>query len=180
MMPYSSTFIVHNVGVAETMLPVVFIVAGASGLITGPLIGKWSDRLGKYRVFIFGSVLSIVMVSIFTHLAITPLWEVLVLNTLTYTAVMSRMIPTQALISGVPEMKDRGAFMSINSSVQQLGGGIASVVGGWLIAEDSAGRLVRYDVLGYVTIGAFITCILLMYYVNRHMTQKMQLSAQRV
>jgi len=180
MMPYSSTFIVHNVGVTETMLPVVFIIAGASGLITGPLIGKWSDRLGKYRVFIFGSVLSMVMVLIFTHLSISPLWEVLVLNTLTYTAVMSRMIPTQALISGVPEMKDRGAFMSINSSIQQLGGGIASVVGGWLIAQDTAGRLLRYDVLGYVTIGAFITCALLMYYVNRHMTQKMQLSAQRV
>ena len=53
-------------------------------------------------------------------------------------------------------------------------------VGGWLIAQDTAGRLLRYDVLGYVTIGAFITCALLMYYVNRHMTQKMQLSAQRV
>jgi len=180
MMPYSSTFLVRNVGVGERILPVVFIVAGASGLIMGPLIGKWSDRLGKYRVLIFGSVLSIVMVSIFTHLSISPLWEVLILNTLTYTAVMSRLIPSQALISGVPEMKDRGAFMSINSSVQQLGGGIASVVGGWLIAQDTRGRLLHYDVLGYVTIGAFIACALLMYYVNRYMTQKTQLSAQRV
>jgi len=180
MMPYSSTFLVHNVGIGEKILPVVFIVAGASGLITGPLIGKWSDRLGKYRVFIFGSALAMTMVLIFTHLSISPLWEVLVLNTLTYTAVMSRIIPSQALISGVPEMKDRGAFMSINSSVQQLGGGIASVVGGWLIAQDTAGRLLHYDVLGYVTIGAFVTCALLMYYVNRHMTQKKQLSAQGV
>ncbi|HVU58303.1 MAG TPA: MFS transporter [Puia sp.] len=167
MMPYSSTFIVHNVGVGEKILPVVFIVAGASGLITGPLIGKWSDRLGKYRVFIFGSTLATVMVLIFTHLSISPLWVVLVLNTLTYTAVMSRMIPSQAMISGVPAMKDRGAFMSINSSVQQLGGGIASVVGGWLIAQDTSGRLLHYDILGYVTIGAFITCAVSMYYVNR-------------
>jgi predicted MFS family arabinose efflux permease len=172
MMPYSSTFLVRNVGVGETILPVVFIVAGASGLITGPLIGKWSDKLGKYRVLIFGSILSAIMVLIFTHLSISPLWEVLVLNTLTYTAVMSRMIPSQALISGVPERMDRGAFMSINSSVQQLGGGIASVVGGWLIAEDPAGRLLHYDILGYVTMGAFIICVTLMYYVNRHMMQK--------
>jgi predicted MFS family arabinose efflux permease len=180
MMPYSSTFLVHNVGIGETILPVVFIVAGASGLITGPLIGRWSDKWGKYRVFICGSILATAMVLLFTHLSITPLWVVLVLNTLTYTAVMSRMIPTQALISGVPEMKDRGAFMSINSSVQQLGGGIASAVGGWLIAQDTAGRLVHYDVLGFVTIGAFITCALLMYFVNKHMMQKVHLSAQRV
>jgi len=172
MMPYSSTFIVRNIGISEKILPVVFIVAGACGLVTGPLIGRWSDKLGKYRVFLFGSVLATVMVLIFTHLGISPLWEVLLLNTLTYTAVMSRVIPSQAMISGVPEMKDRGAFMSINSSVQQLGGGIASVVGGWLIAQDSVGRLLHYDVLGYVTIGAFVVCAFLMGNVSRHMAQK--------
>jgi predicted MFS family arabinose efflux permease len=148
------------------MLTVVFFVAGCAGLFTGPLIGKWSDKLGKYKVFIGGSILATIMVVVITHLSITPLWLVLVLNTLMYTAVMSRMIPTQALISGVPEMKDRGAFMSINSSIQQLGGGIASIVGGWIIGQDAAGRLVHYDTLGYVTIGAFMICIVLMYFVN--------------
>ncbi|HVW62020.1 MAG TPA: MFS transporter [Puia sp.] len=166
MMPYSSAFLVRNVGVREEMLTVVFFVAGCAGLFTGPLIGKWSDKLGKYKVFIGGSILATIMVVVITHLSITPLWLVLVLNTLMYTAVMSRMIPTQALISGVPEMKDRGAFMSINSSIQQLGGGIASIVGGWIIGQDAAGRLVHYDTLGYVTIGAFMICIVLMYFVN--------------
>lgn len=82
----------------------------------------------------------------------------LVLNTLMYTAVFSRMIPSQALISGVPDAPDRGAFMAINSSVQQLGGGIASAIGGFLIAQDSSGKLLHYDTLGFVTIGAFMCC----------------------
>lgn len=172
MMPYSSAFLVRNVGVQEEMLTVVFFVAGCAGLFTGPLIGKWSDKLGKYKVFIAGSILATIMVIIITHLSITPLWLVLVLNTLMYTAVMSRMIPTQALISGVPDMKDRGAFMSINSSIQQLGGGVASIVGGWIIGQDAAGRLIHYDTLGYVTIGAFMICIVLMYYVNELLSQK--------
>lgn len=172
MMPYSSAFLVRNVGVREEMLTLVFFVAGCAGLFTGPLIGKWSDKLGKYPVFIAGSILATVMVVIITHLSITPLWLVLILNTLMYTAVMSRMIPTQAMVSGVPDMKDRGAFMSINSSVQQLGGGIASIVGGWIIGQDAAGRLVHYDELGYVTIGAFVICIVLMYFVNELLSQK--------
>jgi predicted MFS family arabinose efflux permease len=172
MMPYSSAFLVKNVGVSEKILPVVFIVAGFTGLFSGPLIGKWSDKLGTYKVFIGGSLMAAIMVVIVTHLSITPLWEVLIVNTLMYTAVMSRFIPSQALISGVPDMKDRGAFMAVNSSVQQLAGGIASVVGGWLIGQDAAGRLLHYDVLGYVTIGAFIVCIVLMYYVNDHLSQK--------
>lgn len=172
MMPYSSAFLVRNVGVSERILPVVFIVAGLAGLFSGPLIGKWSDKIGKYRMFIGGSILATVMVLVVTHLSITPLWEVLIINTLMYTAVMSRMIPTQALVSAVPDMQDRGAFMSINSSVQQLGGGIASIVGGWLISQNAAGQLVHYDVLGYVTIGAFVICVITMYYVNWYVAGK--------
>jgi len=180
MMPYSSAFLVRNVGVSEKILPVVFIVAGFTGLFSGPLIGKWSDKFGTYKVFIGGSLMAAIMVVIVTHLSVTPLWEVLIVNTLMYTAVMSRFIPSQALISGVPDMKDRGAFMAINSSVQQLGGGIASVVGGWLIGQDAAGRLLHYDVLGYVTIGAFLLCIVLMYYVNSYMVQKKSEAAAKV
>lgn len=172
MMPYSSDFLVHNVGVGENLLPIVFAVAGAAGIITGPLIGKWSDRAGKFRVFIDGSILGTVMVFILSRLSITPLWEVLVLNTLMYTAVFSRIIPSQALISAVPDPQDRGAFMSINASIQQLGGGIASTIGGFIIAEDTQGRLVHYDTLGLVTICAYMICGVLMWRVNRYVLGK--------
>ena len=69
MMPYSSDFLVHNVGIGEKILPIVFVVAGAVGLITGPLIGKWSDKVGKFRVFIDGSILGTIMVLIITRSA---------------------------------------------------------------------------------------------------------------
>jgi predicted MFS family arabinose efflux permease len=172
IMPYSSAFLVRNVGVAEKMLTLVFFVAGVTGLFTGPQIGRLSDKLGKYRVFIIGSIAAAVMVIILTHLTVTPLWLVLVINTLMYTAVMSRVIPSQALVSGVPEARDRGAFMSINSSVQQLGGGVASIIGGWIIGQDAAGRLLHYDILGYVTVGAFVVCVVLMYFVNAQLAKK--------
>ena len=172
MMPYSSTFLVHNIGIDEKVLPIVFVVAGFVGLFTGPLIGKLSDRIGKFRMFIAGSLLASLIVPIFSSLSITPLWEVLIINTLMYTAVFSRIIPSQALISGVPDAKDRGAFMSINSSVQQLGGGIASVIGGWIIGQNAAGLLVHYNVLGWVTIAAFFACAVLMYAVNGYVMAK--------
>ncbi|HEY4287456.1 MAG TPA: MFS transporter [Puia sp.] len=172
MMPYSSTFLVRNVGIDEKVLPVVFVVAGFVGLFMGPLIGKLSDRVGKFRMFIAGSLLASLIVPIFSALSVTPLWEVLILNSLMYTAVFSRLIPSQALISGVPDAKDRGAFMSINSSIQQLGGGIASVIGGWIIGQNAAGLLVHYNVLGWVTIAAFFACAVLMYAVNGYVMAK--------
>src|SRR5258708_28007132 len=62
MMPYSSTFLVHNVGIDEKVLPIVFVVAGFVGLFAGPFIGKLSDRIGKFPVFIAGSILASLMV----------------------------------------------------------------------------------------------------------------------
>ncbi len=38
--------------------------------------------------------------------------------------IMSRMVPSTILATAIPDMKDRGAFMSINSSLQQMAGGI--------------------------------------------------------
>ncbi|HEY0272603.1 MAG TPA: MFS transporter, partial [Chitinophaga sp.] len=172
MMPYASNFLVHNVGIAQDHLFMIYIVAGAAGLVVGPLIGKWSDKTGKYNMFIGGTLLAIVMVLINTHLGVTPLWLVLVLNTLMMTAVNTRMIPSQALISAVPDLKDRGAFMSINASVQQLGGGIAAAIGGAIVTAGPSGQLHHYDTIGYVTIFAFVLCAGLMYLVNETLRQK--------
>jgi predicted MFS family arabinose efflux permease len=104
---------------------------------------------------------------------------VIILNTLMYTAVFSRMIPSQALISGIPELTDRGAFMSINSSVQQLGGGVASAVGGMIIAQNSTGQLLHYDILGYVTNVAIILCVIMMYFVNRYIKRQANIARGR-
>jgi predicted MFS family arabinose efflux permease len=96
----------------------------------------------------------------------------MIINILTFASISSRMIPSQALISGMPEQKDRGAFMSINSSIQQMGGGIASVIGGHVIVERLNGPLLHFDLLGYATVCAFIICAVLMYFVNRQILLK--------
>jgi predicted MFS family arabinose efflux permease len=172
IMPFSSTFLVKNVGIAEKQLPLIFIVTGLAGLAIGPLIGRWSDQIGKYKTFIMGSLLGMVMVVIYTHLSVTPIWLVMIINILTFASISSRMIPSQALISGMPEQRDRGAFMSINSSIQQMGGGIASVIGGHVIVERLNGPLLHFDLLGYATVCAFIICAVLMYFVNRQILLK--------
>lgn len=172
MMPFSTTFMVYNMGVAEAMLPMVFIITGLVNMLSGPVIGRISDAIGKYRLFVWASVWTSIVVVILTHMGITPLWGVVVLNALMFIGVMSRMIPTFALISGMPEAHDRGAFMSINSSIQQMAGGVASVVGGLIVSQTATGEIVHYDLLGYVTVAAVIFCASQMGYVNRYVNQK--------
>ena len=82
--------------------------------------------------------------------------------------IMSRMIPSSALTSAVPEMSDRGAFMSINSSLQQIAGGIAAAVAGMIVTQKSKGSpLEHYNTVGYVIVVISIISIILMWRVYK-------------
>jgi len=83
-----------------------------------------------------------------------------------FIAITARMVSAQALSSAVPDPGDRGAFMSINSSLQQLAGGVASWTAGLIVVQTAAGPLQHYDELGYVVAGAMLITIILMFKVN--------------
>ena len=141
-------------------------------MFAGPLIGKYSDQVGKYNIFTVGSLVTMVVVVIYCNLGITPLWLVLVLNILMFAGVSSRIITSSALVSAVPVPQDRGSFMSVNSSVQQISGGIAAYVAGKIVVEAADGKLEHYDTLGYVVVGAMIITIILMYSIHLYVDKK--------
>jgi predicted MFS family arabinose efflux permease len=94
----------------------IYLVTGIVTLVAGPLLGRLSDRWGKYKLFVVGSTFTAVMVVIYTHLGHTPLPFFIALSALLFVGVTSRMISASALISAVPEPASRGAFMSVNTS----------------------------------------------------------------
>lgn len=167
MMPFGSAFSIHNLGLTMEQLPVLYGVTGVSSIIFGPIIGKLSDKLGKYNVFVVGSIIAMVIVAIYTHFGITPLWVVISMSVIMFVGISSRMISASALMSGIPDAHDRGAFMSISSSVQQISGGIASAIAGMIVLQVDNGPLQRYDILGFVVIGSMFLSILMMYFINR-------------
>ena len=95
-----------------------------------------------------------------------------VLNTVLMMGVLSRLISSSALITAIPETNERGAFMSINSSVQQLSGGIASVIAGLIIVQTSTGRLKHYDIIGYIVVATIILTIIMMRSINKYVIKK--------
>ncbi|MFZ1806196.1 MAG: MFS transporter [Cyclobacteriaceae bacterium] len=167
LMPFGSAFSIHNLGLTMEQLPILYGVTGVFSIVFGPIIGKLSDQLGKYKVFAAGSVISIVVVSIYTHFGITPLWVVISMSVIMFVGISSRMISASALMSGIPDARDRGAFMSINSSVQQISGGIAAAIAGMIVIQVDNGPLQRYDILGYVVMCTMLISIWMMYYINK-------------
>lgn len=167
LMPFGSAFSVNNLGISLHELPLVYMVTGLSSIIAGPLVGRLSDSVGKFRMFCFGTALSAVMVLVFTHLGRTPLRLVILCNVLLFLGITSRMISASALISAVPPPADRGAFMSVNSSIQQLAGGVAAAVAGLIVVQTGDGPLRRYDVLGFVVTAAILGTAILLWRVAR-------------
>src|ERR1700754_1437966 len=99
LMPFSSAYTVHNMGIDIVHLPTIYLVSGLFSIVIGPLVGRASDAFGKYPTFVFGSVVSIIMVLIYTHLGQVSLLTAIVVNVLMFVGIFSRMIPSQALMS---------------------------------------------------------------------------------
>lgn len=167
LMPFTSAFMVHNVGLPVARLPLVYVLTGLFSVVAGPLIGRASDEFGKFKVFAFGCAVTIVMVVIFTHLAITPFWLLVGVLVVLQVGIFSRMISASALMSALPAPADRGAYMSISSSLQQVAGGIAAVLSGMIVFEGANGVLLHFDRVGYVLVGTTLLTLSMMYFINR-------------
>jgi len=167
LMPFGSAYTVHNLGIDIVHLPTIYLVSGLFSIVTGPLVGRASDAFGKYPTFVFGSVVSIIMVLIYTHLGQVSLATVIVVNVLLFVGIFSRMIPSQALMSAIPEQSQRGSFSAISASLQQLSGGLGSVLAAAIIAENPDGSLTHFDWLGYILVTTSIVLVIAMYFVQK-------------
>ena len=167
LQPYSSAFSVSNLGVRVSQLPLVYMLTGACSMLAGPLIGRACDSLGKFRVFAVGCFLTIVMVLIYTHLSITPLLWVIVVNCILYVGVMARMIASSSLVSAIPSPTDRGAYMAISGSIQQVSGGVAAIVGGLIVTQTPSGQLLHFDIVGYVLVASTLITLAMMSFISR-------------
>jgi predicted MFS family arabinose efflux permease len=168
MMPFGSAFAINNLKITSEQLPMLFMIAGLSTLIVMPIIGKLSDQINKFKIFTYASIWTIIMIGIYTNLGVTPFGIVAVLNVLMMMGIMGRMVPSTALVTSIPEMQDRGAFMSINSSLQQIAGGIAAAFAGTIVVQkDKLSPLEHYNTLGIIIIVISIVSLVLLYRVNK-------------
>jgi predicted MFS family arabinose efflux permease len=167
LMPFGSVFTVNNLGIALADLPTIYLASGVFTIFTGPLVGRAADAFGKFRTFVFGCALTILMVFIYTHLGKVSLFTVILVSVLMFVGIFSRMIPSQALMSAIPEITKRGSFNAVGASVQQFSGGIASVIAGLIVAQGPTGELQRFDVLGYIVISTTLVSLVLMYFINK-------------
>lgn len=175
LMPFGSAYLINNINITQQELPLVFMFTGLASIVIMPVVGKLSDKFDKFTVFTSGSILAIIMILIYVNLNPIPLWQVVLVNMVLFMGIMSRMIPATTLTMSVPDIKDRGAFMSVNASLQQMAGGIAALCAGLIVTQETkSSPLLHYDTLGVVVSVLIVICIFFVYRVSQMVKKKEQ------
>jgi MFS transporter, DHA1 family, inner membrane transport protein len=169
IIPFLTDFFTYNLGINfKTQVPLIYIVGGLLTVVVSPLIGKLSDKHSRFKVFSFLTVLAMIPLLCIPNLYTNNFWMILPICCTLFIFSGSRMIIGSAQITGTATPQTRGSFMIVNSSIQQLSIGIISAIGGAIITNDAAKKVVHYPILGIIGV-SFAICAWLVF---RHIKSK--------
>ncbi len=161
IVPLLSPFMVANVGFTEHQLTYIYLVGGTLTIFSAPLVGKLADKYGKQSVLTTFSFIALIPLFFITHIGVVPIAVALTITAGFFVFSGGRMIPSMALVSSVVNPQQRGSFMSINSSLQQITTGMAAFIAGTIVTKTPEGPLQHYNWIGYISIAATFACILI-------------------
>jgi len=161
--PFLPTYLVFNVKRPDSDLMWVYLTGGLATLVTMTWAGRLADRHGKRPVFALLALATMVPFMILTHLPPVSLPVVLAITTVYMVLTAGRMVPAMALITASSVPRYRGSFMSINSSVQQIAMGLATIVSSLLLVDHADHSLGGYGLLGWLACGMTAVSIALSY-----------------
>ncbi|MCO4805545.1 MFS transporter [Salibacteraceae bacterium] len=149
VIPFITPYLVENVGFERDQITWFYLVGGLATMFTNPRVGKWADRVGRPRVFNIMAFLSLIPILVLTNLPRVPLWSALVVTGLFFVLAGGRMVPSTAIVTSVIKPRNRGSFMSLNASVQNLTAGVSSIIAGILVTIPDGG----HHVFGFWKVG---------------------------
>lgn len=168
IVPFINPFLEFNLGYSKKLTPLIYLVGGVAAFFSANWLGRVSDKVGKMKIFRICLFSSLPMVIIITNLVPISYWIVLVLFAAWFTVATGRGVTSQAMVSNVADVKYRGSFQNFNSSIQQAGSGLASLLAGFIVMEGEGGKIVNYFWLGIISVGALLISLALAQKVFSH------------
>lgn len=152
IVPYLAPFLINHEYIKSDQLFLIYLVGGLGSIIGSRVIGTFADKKGKIVMLRWTLVLAMLSIGLLTNLPQHSLWMVLLATSATMIFLPGRFVCVIAYLSLIADKNNRGAFMSLVSTLQQLTIGISTIVGGYLVGETSDGRFSSYWLVGVVAI----------------------------
>lgn len=172
IIPFITPYLEFNRGYSKDQIPYVYFAGGFASLLAALLLGRISDQLGKFKVFTFSVMASLVMVYGITNMPAVPFSVILLFFVLWFIFGTGRGVTAQAMVTNIVEKEQQGSYMVLNSSAQHAGTSLASLISGFIVIESKSGKIQRYEWVGYLSIVVLLACFLLARYLFRHMDKK--------
>jgi len=161
IIPFINPYIEFNKGFSKEQIPMIYLFGGIASFLSAIYLGRLSDKVGKLPVFSYAIFFSLSMVLIITKMPNIPFSVVLLFFAIWFILATARAVTAQAMISETVPAKQRGSFMSLNGSMQQLGTGIASIASGLIVFTEKSGKIIRYNWVGYLSILVLLASLFL-------------------
>ncbi|WP_028982153.1 MFS transporter [Sporocytophaga myxococcoides] len=161
VIPFISDYMVKNVGFEKDQIAYIYLFGGLATFYSSPAIGRLADLHGKRKVFVIMALISIIPILLVTNLPQVPKYVAFLVTTSFFIAFGGRFVPAMAMITSSVERKQRGGFMSFNSSVQQLSSALSSMCGGLIISTTLDDKVSGFWKLGLIATIATILCVLI-------------------
>ena len=151
IIPFLTDFFTYNVGINyKTDVPIIYIVGGLLTVFCSPMIGKLSDKYGRNLVYMILTFLAMIPLLAIPNIYSNNLLILIPICSTLFIFSGSRMVIGNAHVTSTANMQERGSFLIINSSIQQLSTGIIAAVGGAIVSNDSTKRVIDYPILGFI------------------------------
>lgn len=173
IIPFINPFMEFNMGYPKSVNPLIYLIGGVASLIAAIYLGKLSDKVGKLKIFNYCVPLSFIMVILITNLPVLPFSVVLCFFAVWFALATGRAVTSQTMVSNVIDSEHRGSFMSLNSSFQHLGTGVAALVAGFIVTKGENGKLLRYEWVGYLSVVVLLAGFFLGQYLFRESESKL-------
>jgi len=162
VIPFIPSYLEFNKGFTKLQIPLLLLCGGLASFAAAIYLGRFSDKKGKLPIFLWSVFISLFLIVILTNMPSMNVPVALLFFAVLFMVVTSRIVMAQSMISNVVSQNQRGSFMSVNGSMQQLGQGMASLIAGVIVKTNkTTHQLSNYNWVGYLSIAVLIVAVII-------------------
>lgn len=131
---YLPAWLTERVAATPSRIAWLFFAGGVASVIAGPLVGKFSDTVGRKPLILTSSVGLVILMAGVTFV-VREFWLAFPIFFISSALLAARMSPFQALLSALVKGNKRGALMSLTVSLGQIGFASGAALAGIIYAQ---------------------------------------------
>ena len=151
IIPFIAPYMQINIGFEDKQVSLIYFIGGLLTVVLLPFFGRLSDAYGRMRVFATASVFALASIYALTNLETESIYVALLTTSSFFVVASGRSVPATTMITSVVRPENRGGFMSIRQSINEMALFASTVIAGFIITEGPDGKLEHYEWLGYFT-----------------------------